>query len=171
MPEPPLNQSAIPFAGYAALMAFSIVSSIVDLRTRILPNRLLLAGGLGTLVWLIGIAMVTHDTAKLFAALSTASVMFLSALAFAMIGPRQLGGGDVKLAPVIGLILGWHGVLSTVVALVAMGFLLLVALALTRAIARRKRSSDGHHLIPLAPVAFLGMWCAIVLTPRVFGAS
>jgi len=152
-------------------MAFSIALSIVDLRTRILPNRLLLAGGLGTVVLLSGIAVVTHDTAKIFAALTTASVMFLSALAFAMICPRQLGGGDVKLAPVIGLILGWHGVLSTAVAVVVSGVLLLVALVLTQTSAWRKRASHGHHLIPLAPVAFIGMWCAIVLTPRVFGAS
>ena len=171
MPEPLLSQSAISFAGYAALMAFSIVLSIVDLRARILPNRLVLVGGLGSLVWLSGIALVTEDAAKLFAALTTASVMFLSVFAFAMISPRQLGGGDVKLAPVVGLVLGWHGVLSTAVALVVMGFLLLLAVALTQAIAWRKRSSDGHHLIPLAPVAFLGMWCAIVLTPRVFDAS
>lgn len=94
---------------HVALAAVGIWLTAIDARTHRLPNRIVLPtlASLFALVLLEG--ALTGDAGK-----ATASVIGMLALAafFAalhVMSGQGMGGGDVKLAAAIGLLLGWHG--------------------------------------------------------------
>jgi leader peptidase (prepilin peptidase)/N-methyltransferase len=137
----------------------AIVMSVLDTRTQRIPNRTLFALFAGQLGCMLLASMVANDWDALIRALWAAIACFGSALLFAMIHPRGLGGGDVKLAAFVGLALGWLGWIQVVLA----G---LVALALTAVVAvwqvfgRRQRAAAVN--IALAPVVFVASWSSII---------
>jgi len=98
----------------AALVAVLVPAAAIDLRRRIIPNRLLSAGTAAGLA-LLALADPGALPAHLAAALG-AGGFFLAA---ALLRPGGLGMGDVKLAAVLGLYLGGAVVVALLVALVA----------------------------------------------------
>ncbi|UJP10729.1 A24 family peptidase [Microbacterium sp. KUDC0406] len=82
---------------------------IIDARTHRLPNRIVLPT-LGALLVLVGVeALIAGDAARLVRAL-LGMLLLAGFYAVMRLASRQgIGGGDVKLAAVIGLVLGWHG--------------------------------------------------------------
>ena len=97
-----------------ALVAFLVPLTLVDLRTRLLPNKLTLpaavvAVALGLLVDEPG------ETGRLLAGLAAGGFFFVAAVAY----PKGMGLGDVKLAAVLGLFLGREVAAALLVALVA----------------------------------------------------
>lgn len=99
----------------AALPAFAVFAVIatplllVDAEHRRLPDRLVLpAAGCG-LILLAGAAAIRGDWPALGRAAAAGGVVFALFCAAALASPRSLGFGDVKLAGVLALYLGWLG--------------------------------------------------------------
>lgn len=91
----------LPF--FSALLALSVI----DLLTYRLPDRLNLPLLLGSIPLIIAISLVHHDLESLkWAAVGAVGYWLLLFLMW-FIHPRGMGYGDVKLARVIGLYLGW----------------------------------------------------------------
>jgi leader peptidase (prepilin peptidase) / N-methyltransferase len=94
---------------YLLVGAVGVTLAYVDLREHRLPDVLtalaLACGG----VFLGLAAVATGDWIGYGRAWLTAAVMFAAFLGLAMLRPADLGLGDVKLAGVIGLMLGWLG--------------------------------------------------------------
>ncbi|MFB7252181.1 prepilin peptidase [Microbacterium sp. NPDC056234] len=106
MPE--LLHVAIIIAVHAALVGIGAWLIVIDARTHRLPNRIVLPMGASLLV-LVGIeALAAGDASALIRGLAGLVILggFYAVLHIAGGG---VGGGDVKLAAVIGIILGWHG--------------------------------------------------------------
>ena len=87
---------AVLAAGFCCVL---VVLSAIDLRHRIVPNRIVLPAA--------GIVLVAHTAidpspAWLLSALAASGALFVVALAY----PRGLGMGDVKLALLLGAMLG-----------------------------------------------------------------
>jgi leader peptidase (prepilin peptidase) / N-methyltransferase len=93
---------------YLVVGALGVALGYVDVREHRLPDALvaaaLAAGGL-----LLAIAAALTSWAPYGRAWITAVVMFLAFLGLAVLRPADLGMGDVKLAGVLGLMLGWLG--------------------------------------------------------------
>ena len=84
----------------AALFALMLVAvSVTDLERRIIPNRIVVPSAV---VALVGHTLIDPSPEWLFGALGAGGVLFLLAL----ISPSGMGMGDVKLALVIGAMLG-----------------------------------------------------------------
>lgn len=128
---------------FAALLAVAVI----DLEHYIVPNRIV-ASTLVVSVPLLGAAAALDgDWASLRHALLGAVVAGAGLLVINLISPRGMGMGDVKLAVVLGLFLGWLDLAHVVLGLF-LGFLL-GALGGVLLIALRLRKRSDH--VPFAP--------------------
>lgn len=107
--------------GYLAVLAWKL--TVMDLRTRRLPDRLVLPAYPISAV-LLGAAALTSGEHGRFASMALGGVLLLSGyLLLRVASPSGLGLGDVKLAGVLGLYLGFAGY-SYLLAGAAAGFVL-----------------------------------------------
>jgi leader peptidase (prepilin peptidase) / N-methyltransferase len=155
--------AAVQFGPSAELPAFlflaavGVLLGVIDLQHRLLPNRIVVPA-LGIAVALLVVAAVPgQDWAALVRAALGAVVLFAVFLVLALIAPSGLGMGDVKLAALLGLYLGWISWNAVVIGAAA-GFVVqaVVALAL---LATRRIGLRGE--LPFGPAMLLGAVLAI----------
>lgn len=139
--------------------SISIALAAVDLDTHRLPDAIVLPAYPVLGVLLTTAAILLGDLESAARAAAGAGILFAGYFALALISPRGMGMGDVKLAGVIGLVLGWFGWPALVVGALA-AFLLggLVGVALI--VARRASRNTG---IPFGPWMLGGAWVGILL--------
>jgi len=139
-------------AAYAALAVGCALLVVIDLTTLRLPN--VLVGPLYPviLVLLTVSAASSGGWARLGRASAAGGILFAVYFALALIRPSGLGLGDVKLAGLLGMFLGWLG-WSTLLAGSAAGFLLAGLVAATLVVIRR---ADRRTEFPFGPWMVLG---------------
>ncbi|MEU8420064.1 prepilin peptidase [Micromonospora sp. NPDC048835] len=152
------NNPALPV--FLAVAAVGLVLVRVDLACLRLPDPLVLVAGLLALGGLTIAALLSGTPGRLLGALGGATVAGAAHVLLALLPGSRLGFGDVKLAVVLGLPLGWLGRDALLTGLllphVLHGGLVLALLA-----ARRIRR---HTLLPLGPALLGGTWLAVLLT-------
>ena len=142
---------------FLTLAAAAALLAVIDLQHRLLPNRVIVpATGIG-LVLLCAAALAERDGDALVRALVAAVVLFAVFLVLALISPSGLGMGDVKLAGLLGLHLGWLGWGAVVVGGAA-GFVIQALLALGLLVSRR---IGLRGELPFGPAMLLGAGVAI----------
>jgi len=112
-----------------AVTAALVALTVVDLRQRLLPRRIVGPAFLLTLALLGLAAAPTGDGDALVRALLCAGAAYLGFLLLRLVKPAALGGGDVTLAALLGLILGYRSVTAVFTGL-ALGAILATAVAL-----------------------------------------
>jgi leader peptidase (prepilin peptidase)/N-methyltransferase len=132
------------------LVAVLIMVTFIDLKYMIIPDRIIvfsLAGG-------IFLNLLARDLSLLSAGLGLLAAAALL-LAPALIYRGGMGGGDIKLAAVIGLFLGWpNGLLA-----VLLGCLLGALVGITLLLTGRKGRKDA---IPFGPYLAAGTLLAML---------
>jgi leader peptidase (prepilin peptidase)/N-methyltransferase len=142
---------------FLVLAAGLVALSVIDFEHFLLPNRIVYPLAVGTLA-LLALAAVGDDAWAAFGRAVLGGVAAAAALgALHLVSPRSMGFGDVKLAFVLGLVLGWLGWSELVLGLFC-GFLAgaVVGIAL---IALRHRGRKDH--LPFGP--FLAFGTLVVL--------
>lgn len=130
----------------AAFCAVLVVLSAIDVEHRIVPNRIVLPAA--------GVALVAHTLIDpspewLIAALGASGFLLVAAL----VHPRGMGMGDVKLALLLGAVLGFEVALALMIAMVS---------ALVPAIVVAARGGAVRKLaIPFVPFLALGSVIAL----------
>lgn len=155
----PTISTALTVAAFAAFAAIGAALAIVDIRTHRLPNRLVALAGASGLVLLIGAAVTGGSIHALLRGVLAALVLLIAYLALRMLSAGGVGGGDVKLAAVIGLHLGWLGWGSVVVGTLA-GFMLGGVFATGMLLTRR---AERRTAVAFGPWMIAGAWVAIAL--------
>ena len=152
------------FAGSWALPAFlvlcaaGVLLALIDLAHRLLPDRVVLpALGAGAGLLLIAAAL-DGDWAALARACAAAALLFVVFLVLALLAPAGLAMGDVKLAAVLGLYLGWVGWRAVVLGGAA-GFVVQAVAALVLLAARRV-GRKGE--LPFGPSMLVGALIALL---------
>ena len=150
------------FGGHPDVMAFAFLGALgvalaaIDISVQRLPDRLTLPG-IPVLVALLGLAAaVGHDGGALVRALLGGVTLAGTYLLLALLRPGQLGGGDIKLAALAGLALGWLG-WPAVITGAALGFALSAVVSLVLLAARRVTL---HSAISFGPFMLGGVLLA-----------
>ncbi len=155
---------AINLLVYGLFAIGSIALAAIDARTKRLPNRIvfpLYAIGLAGFGLVTAILHNAHGVHHLITALASAAALFVLFYLIAMFGP--MGYGDVKLAGVIGLYLGWLS-LPVLFAGVLLGTVSAALVSLIVVATRSARHLAWRHLeIAYGPYLLFGAWAAILL--------
>jgi len=149
---------AVELTAYAAFAVLSAVLTVIDLRTHRLPDRLVLPAYPVAAVLLALAAFLRGDPARLLSVAGGAIALFAFYLVLRMLRPGAMGGGDVKLAGLIGAFLGylgWDAVLGGAIAGFVFGGLFAAVLLLAR-------RANAANRLAFGPWMLLGAWAAIL---------
>ncbi len=149
-------QPALGAAAFLAILGVALAQ--VDVAVQRLPDRLTLPAYPGMIV-LLALAAAADDAWPGFArALLGGLALGAAYLVLGLLSASQLGGGDIKLAGLIGLLLGWLG-WGTLLAGASLGFVTAAAVGLvlltSRRISRRAMISFGPYMLAGAFLAVL----------------
>jgi leader peptidase (prepilin peptidase)/N-methyltransferase len=97
------------FLAYAYLAALAVALTVIDLTVHRLPDVLVLPAYPVLLVVFAAECLVTGEWWPLATALIGGAILFALYFGAALIYPGGMGFGDVKLAGVLGIALGWLG--------------------------------------------------------------
>jgi leader peptidase (prepilin peptidase)/N-methyltransferase len=150
---------------FLALSGVAVLLTLIDLRHHLLPDRVVLPAIAIGAVLLAVAGAVEGNAAAIVRAGAAAVVLFAVFLVLALIAPSGLGMGDVKLAALLGLHLGWLG-WNVVVLGAAAGFVVQAVAALVL-LASRRIGLKGE--LPFGPAMLLGAALAIGWGSAVLG--
>lgn len=146
----------VTFGGFALL---SVGLTIIDLGSHRLPNTWVAASAAVGVLGLGTLALSTGRGLDLLRCAAAAVVLFVAYLALRLISRGGVGGGDVKLAAVLGWYLGWFGwnavLVGTAVAFILGGVFAIGAIA--------GRGGSRSVAVPFGPGMLGGAWIAIAL--------
>jgi leader peptidase (prepilin peptidase)/N-methyltransferase len=140
---------------YLYLAAVAVALAAIDLDIMRLPDKIVLPSYGVALLLLVPAAIAAQSFHAATRGLIAAAVLYAFYWLLAIL-PRGMGGGDVKLAPLLGLYLGWLGWSSVAVGAFAgflLGGLVGVALIATRRAGRRSRIAFGPYMLAGALLA------------------
>ena len=146
------------FVVLTAATALLVVVAVIDLEIGLIPNRIVFPGIVILLMlspWWpqLGVDRTFLGDSTALASLSNSLVAGVGSLLFflaiALAYPNGMGGGDVKLAGLIGLLVGYPGVVVALYGAVVVGGVVAISLLLVR----RKGRKDS---MPFGPFLSLG---------------
>ena len=143
---------------FLAIAAGLVALSVIDLEHFLLPNRIVYPLAVATIV-LLALAAAGDDAWTAFGRALLGGVVAMVALGLLhLVSPRSMGFGDVKLAFVLGLVLGWLGWSELVLGLFC-GFLAGAVVGLALIVLRHRGRKD--HL-PFGPFLAFGTLIALL---------
>lgn len=169
---PPPQAAAAAAAWWLALIAYlwlagaGIALTAIDIELKRLPDPIVLPS-VAVLVGLLSVAAALNgDWAQLFTVIGAAAALFAAYLLIVLVYPAGLGGGDVKLAPLVGAATGYLGWAAVAVGAFA-GFLIgaLIGLALVAA-----RRGGRKTAFPFGPSMLAGAWIGVIWGPSIMDA-
>jgi leader peptidase (prepilin peptidase) / N-methyltransferase len=147
------------------LGAISVALAIIDTETRRLPNRIVLPAYIVGALLLTVSAVLDGDFEALLRAGIGLAALWLAYAIMWFAYPKGMGFGDVKLAGVLGLFLGFSGWGPLIVGAFA-AFILGGLFGVIVMIVRRGGRKTG---IPFGPWMLLGAWIGIFFGTQIWG--
>jgi leader peptidase (prepilin peptidase)/N-methyltransferase len=147
---------------YLVLAAGLLALACIDMEHLLLPKRIVYPVLILVSVSLVAAAATTHHWHYLLVAGISAVAWFILFFVMNAVSPRILGFGDVRLAPVLGLALGWLGVRYVLLGFFAanlIGAILGLSLIATKQMSREQQ-------IPYGVFLALGTMLAILAGPE-----
>lgn len=137
---------------YCLLASALLVLSVIDFRTYEIPF------GINLFILALGLVRAATDISNILNYLAgSLAVSIVLAVLYYATGGRAIGGGDVKLMAVCGLLLGWK--------LIIMAFLLGCVLGAVIHVIRMKVSGEGH-VLAMGPYLSMGVMIAALWGER-----
>ena len=150
--------AALTLVALLYLAAISIALSAIDLDVKRLPNSIVLPSYLVAAALLVLAAILGGRPEALLSLAVGAAGSFLFFALLALVRPGGMGWGDVKLAGMLGMYLGFFGWAQLAVGVAAaflLGGIAGIVLLLTRRTTRR-------GALPFGPWMFAGAWIGII---------
>lgn len=105
----PKGTSALELAGYLVLSAMLVTVSAIDIALYRLPDRIVLPTLAVSVAIVVISSLIDGQPERIRFALAGAGLYFGFLFLAHLVHPRGMGFGDVKLAAVMGLYVGWIG--------------------------------------------------------------
>jgi leader peptidase (prepilin peptidase)/N-methyltransferase len=146
---------------FLALAFVALILTVIDIEHRRIPNAIVLPA----IPVFVALLTLAGEWGSLSRAVVAGAALFAFYLAIALVTPRGMGMGDVKLAALVGVALGWIGWDALVVGafaafvLGAFGGLIMIA----------SRGGSRKTAIPFGPWMLLGMEAGLIAGPAVAG--
>ncbi|WP_456284960.1 prepilin peptidase [Microbacterium sp. JZ101] len=144
---------------YGGFLVVGVILMRVDIHEHRLPDRIVLPSTAALLAVVAAHAAALGDAAPLARAVLGGLALGAFYLALRVANPEGMGGGDVKLAALVGVFLAWHGWAVLAVGAAA-AFVGGAAWALALLAARR---ADRDARIPFGPWMILGAWAGLLV--------
>jgi leader peptidase (prepilin peptidase) / N-methyltransferase len=151
--------------GYLLFFAVLLAVALIDLEHYLVPNRIVFPTLAASVPLLALVALVQGEWGRLGSALVGALAASAALLVINLVHPRGMGMGDVKLALILGLFLGWID-LAHVALGMFLGFLL-GAIGGVLLIALRVKGRRDH--VPFAPFLAGGALLAVLMGDAFLG--
>jgi leader peptidase (prepilin peptidase) / N-methyltransferase len=165
-PAPDLIAKGLALVAFLYLGAISVALAIIDVETHTLPNRIVLPAYLVGAALLIGASVLVSEYGALLRAGIGLAVLWAAYALMRIAYPKGMGFGDVKLAGVLGLFLGWSGWGPFLVGSFA-AFILGGAFGLVVILTRKGGRKTG---IPFGPWMLAGAWLGIFFGNQITSA-
>lgn len=147
---------------YLWFAAVGIALAAIDVELKRLPDAIVLPSLAVVGILLLGSAALTGDWERALTVLIAGVALFLFFFLMILVYPAGMGFGDVKLAPLIGMAMGFVGWPAVAVGAFA-GFLIGAMVGLGAiALNSRARAEGRKHAIPFGPWMLVGSWVGIV---------
>ena len=149
-------------APYLYLAAIAVALALIDLDVMRLPNAIVLPSYLVAVAMLVPAALLGDGPAPIVRGAIAAAVLWVLYRGLAQLG--GMGGGDVKLAPLLGFYLGWLSWGTVAVGAFAaflLGGAVGTVLMATRLAGRKSRIPFGPYMLA---GAFLAVFAAVPIT-------
>ena len=143
---------------YCVFFAVLVALAFIDLDTRLVPRRIVYPAAGVTAVLLTVASVVDGDYRALEDAAIGGAAAFGALFVIHVVQPRGMGFGDVRLAGLIGLNLGWLGLAHVAVGLF-LGFLFGAAIGVVVVVAGR---GGRRTAVPFAPFLAAGAVVAVL---------
>jgi leader peptidase (prepilin peptidase)/N-methyltransferase len=157
---PSTGSSYLLLIAFLSLAAVSVVLALIDLDTQTLPNWLVLPSYFVGATLLGAAGIMSRDYGALFRAGVGMLALWLIYFGMAIAYPGGMGFGDVKLAGVLGLFLGylsWGALFTGAFAAFVLGGTFGLALLLSR-------RADRKSGIPFGPWMLAGSWIGVLFS-------
>lgn len=150
---------------YLWLTAAGVALSLIDIDHKRLPNVIVYPTAVVVGAWLLSASLAAGDTGTAVRTLIAGVSLFAFYLILALVYPAGMGLGDVKLAFVLGLALGWLSWSAVIVGtFLAFGLGAMVGLAIISE--GTGRQANGH---PFGPFMLAGTLLAVFVAEPIFG--
>ena len=159
------TEVAVVTAAYLYLAAISIALALIDIDTHRLPDSIVLPGYVVMPALFATACVLGAEWSSLLRAAIGGLALYLFYLVLRLVRPAGMGGGDVKLAGVLGLSLAWLGWGALAVGAFA-AFLLGGVFGLALIAARR---AGRKTAIPFGPFMLAGAWIGILAGEAIAG--
>lgn len=145
-------------------LGICLAASVIDIREYRIPNRLVVVGLVVMVTVLSAVSVIERSWTPMVAGLLGGLAFFSAYLVLALISSTGMGMGDVKLAAIVGLMLGPLGLSASVVGFYA-AFLAGALFGLIRMAVHR---SGLRSRLPFAPFMTIGatlglLWPMIIV--------
>ncbi len=146
---------------YLVVVFLGVLIAAIDLATQRIPDVLVLPGCAAAVLLFAGVALVTGEWGRFGGAVGAGVALFVGYLVLGLVPGANLGGGDVVLAGLLGIHLGWLGwpvaLLGAMLPWLVQAPVALLALATGRA--------GGKTMLPFGPAMVAGAYLAAVGPP------
>jgi len=144
-------------AAFLYLAAVSVALALIDIDVHKLPSQIVLPGYAVGAALFTSASIVSSDYWVLLRTVIAMAALFLAYFLMAFVYPAGMGLGDVKLAGVLGLYLGWVGWGALIVGAIG-AFILGGIYAFVLILGKRANRKSG---IPFGPWMLVGAWLGI----------
>jgi leader peptidase (prepilin peptidase)/N-methyltransferase len=144
---------------YLVFFATLLAISVIDFQLQIIPNRIVYPAIFLSIPLLALAALAENDFSRLGRALAGAALAWFGLLLIHLVSPSGMGFGDVRLAFLLGLFLGWLSY-SHVLSGLFLGFLLVAVIGVILVVLRLRSRTDH---VPFGPFLAAGAALAVLV--------